>query len=260
MPDPDSLDGLLRIGPFSNTGTVQTKRARSKNMQADSYSPEEIDKILSEPIEPDEIKIFTTSEEKTIALKMLPMLAEKANKMAEATKARELEKAVIDLKAWNEKQMADKLEEITKRNTPPTVEEMEKLVSQDYVEFRVKLRKDGEMKEFVISELPQSVETKFFKRIKSKLAPHIQKFTQLEWTTGSTLDRLQNLIEVVPEVMDTLADAAAISLDPRGEHGITTVWVQENLSSSRIMNIVECQIQAGRFRDFFLAVARVIPS
>jgi hypothetical protein len=227
----------------------------------DVYSKEEIDKILNEPQEEGEVKIFETESERVIARRMLPLIADKANKAADARAAKDTEKVITELRAWNEKTMQDRLDEITKRNQPPTQEEMEKLVSQEYLEFKVTVGRSSKSRDFVITELPQSVESKFMRVIQKKLLPHLQKFSGMEWTSGSTIDKLQNMVEIVPEVMELLAEACRIALDPRSEDPeLTLAWVQDNLSSFRIMSIVECQMQAGRFRDFFSAVARNIPS
>ena len=199
-------------------------------------------------------------EEAEIGKRLLPALAEKANRLAEAKKAKELEKLVKELAESNNKAIQEELDKIRKANTPLEPNEIEKLLSQEYIEFNLKLRTNGAFRDFVIRELPQAAEIKFFNCIKKAVVPALRELTTIEWNNAmTTADKLQKVIDILPGALETLAELCSISLDPFSKEGIDKAWVQSNLNSARIMHIIEAQINAGRFRDFFFAAARSIP-
>lgn len=203
-----------------------------------------------------------TPEEKQMALKVIPYLSKRAHAMAEAGYARKIEDTVNILKIENAKIMEAELEKLRKANKPLDPKEIEKLLSQEYAEYTVKVfeRKGKTERMFTIRELPQRTELAFLRIIQKHMVPHLRELSSVEWTSGTSLaEKLQRIIDIVPEALDMLAECCAISLDPYEEDGISREWVQANLSSFRIMSIIESQITAGRFRDFFSALSRSIP-
>lgn len=229
-------------------------------MPTDAISLDDVKQALES--EPDELSNLT-EEERKVAAKILPIVAGKANATAEARKAKDLEKLQLELTAQNKKLITEYLEDLKKQNTPPTIDELEKLVNQEYIEFTVKIRErsgQGGEKIFTIRELPQAVELKLFKSVQRAIVPHLKQLSQLEFSGEGMADKLQVVIDAVPELIDTLAENAALCLDPYNAGGITKEWVQANLSSYRVMSIIEAQVTAGRFRDFFSAASRSIPS
>lgn len=214
--------------------------------------------------EPEELQSLKTPEEKQIGAKILPMIAAKANAMAEANYAKKLDSAVDQLKTENQKWIETQMEEIRKANTPPDANDLEKLLSQEYLEVPVRLmEKSGRStveKSFVLRELPQATEQKFFKVIQKGIVPLVKEISSVEWTSSETVaGKLQKLIDAGPEILDTLADLCALCLDPFGEEGITKEWVQANMSSNRIVRVIDAQVQVSRLRDFFSGISQLFP-
>lgn len=159
-----------------------------------------------------------------------------------------------------------KLQEIAKAAGPTNPEEMQTLVSQEYLRFPVKVEypdEDGEFKElsFVIREVPQAVEKRMVKALTVELIPLMGKLQGIRFTPNSTnADKLQQAIRAVPEILSILAELTVICLNPLGKReGIDKAWVENNVSSSRMANILEAQFMANRIRDFFSGVSRLIP-
>lgn len=138
---------------------------------------------------------------------------------------------------------------------PPTAEEIQKLLSQEYVEFPIKIiGRDKKERTFVLRELPQKVERKFYREFKERLknyGPQIAAFAQAN--IGSTVEQqLFHVLDSIDGAFDIIADGVAICLDPFGEDpDMTTEWVQDNISIKRSWDILEAQSQVNRLRDFF---------
>ena len=64
-------------------------------------SAEEAATILAPEPSEDPTSILTTDEERAVAARILPLLADKANRLAEANKAKELDKVIVELRAAN---------------------------------------------------------------------------------------------------------------------------------------------------------------
>jgi hypothetical protein len=223
-------------------------------------TPEAVAEALAPEEELTEIKMFDTPEEQAVAKRLLPIVAEKIRVVLEADYAKRLKETVEALKDSNTKMITTEIEKIRAENGPPNPEQLGKLLSQEYQEFEVNLTAEGKARHFVIKELPQFAEMQFLRTLQRTLVPHIKELSSVEWTSsGTTAEKIQRLIDIVPEAMDMVAELAATSLDPFGEQKIDKAWVQKNLSSFRIMSIVEAQVVAGRFRDFFYSVFRNIP-
>lgn len=203
---------------------------------------------------------FETEQEREIAAKLLPGLAAKANALAEANKMRELNSLVEGIRVENKKAIEEKLEEYRKSMTPPSTDELQVLLSQEFVEFKFKLIHDGVQKDFVIRELPLQTETNIIKALRRTLAERVQEISSIEWLPGmASIERVQKVMELVPGAIETVADCVALCLDPFQEKSIDGKWVMRNVGSSRMMAIIHAQIQASRYRDFLSLASRVMP-
>ena len=223
----------------------------------------EAEAILSDPQEkqPDEIRMFTDPKEIEIATKILPTVVQRVSAIAEAKKAKELDAYIKRLSEDNATMMKNELEKLQKEYAPLSSSEVGQLLKQEYLEFPVKTRDKNGEREFVIREMSQAAELKFVKVLQKTIVPRIKEFSSIDWTSGMTmLDKIQTLVEAIPETLDMLAELCVISLDPYGDESVTLEWVQKNLSSYRIASIIEAQIMASRVRDFFSAAFRLMPS
>lgn len=231
-------------------------------------SPEQVEEALK--AEPEELDLFTSDEEKTIARKLIPLITKKAIETAEARKAKELEKVVAELTTSNEKMITAELDKLRKANEPLSSEELQKLVSQEYIEFQVSVNVRGhkngngivhtEKRDFVICEVSARVEQKFLKAIKKTLADNIKEIAAIDWSGMGGIERLQRVIDVVPTALDTLASCVALCLDPHGEDKeIDGDWVLEHLQISQMIGVLQLQAEANRWRDFFSLASRFIP-
>ena len=209
---------------------------------------------------PDELSMFETPEELSVAKRLLPVIAAKANAQAEANKAKELAKVIDQIKTDNRTALEAEITKLQKSMTPPSPEELQALLDQEYLEFNVKVGRGDQVKEFVLQELPMACESRLLKAVKKTIGERLKDLNRFDFSDGSTvIERVQRIIEVVPGAMETLAECCVTCLDPFGEQGITAEWVGLNISSTRILNILHAQITVSRYRDFFSLVGRLIP-
>lgn len=142
---------------------------------------------------------------------------------------------------------------------PPTDDQIQLLLNQEYASFNLQVEFNGEddtlqTTTFVIRELPQSAEKKFYKQFKDKV---LTKAGSLEALTQATMDRpfeekAKAFLDLFDESFDMLADAVVICLNPFGkDKKVTRDWVQNNISSHRQWQLVEAQIRVNRLKDFF---------
>lgn len=161
------------------------------------------------------------------------------------------------LRKSNSKMIEDTLDVIRKQYGPPSTEQIQQLLNQEYLEFTVKVPwpgEEGAKHDFVIRELPQSIEKKFFKQIREHLLPRAKDIAALsfELVDGKTEDKIKSLLAAFEPAFDILADGVVLVLNPQGKEAeITRAWVQENVSSARMWSILEAQMMANRMRDFF---------
>jgi hypothetical protein len=203
-----------------------------------------------------------TPEEVAIAQKILPAITVRANELAQANYTRSLEQTITSLKAENEKIIQAEIQKFRDGNKPLEPKDIQALLTQEYAEFSVKLSdRTGKAKDFVIRELPQAVELKMMKVLQKAIVPHLRELNAIEWNAGtSTTDKLQKLIDIVPEALDTLSDICVMALDPFGDESVTKEWVQRNMSSFRIIAVIEAQFMTSKVRDFFSAGSRLMNS
>lgn len=147
---------------------------------------------------------------------------------------------------------------------PPTDEEIQQLLSQEYATFNLPINLPGEDGEvhsevFVIRELPQSSEKKFYKQFKDKVlgkAGALQAFTQANVDMPFE-QKAKAFLDLFDESFDMLADAVVICLNPFGKNKlITRQWIQDNISSNRQWQIVDAQIRVNRLKDFFAKLSQ----
>jgi hypothetical protein len=168
------------------------------------------------------------------------------------------------LKLENDAALKEVIDEFKKSQTPPTQEEIGKLLSQEYLTFDVEIPWESEtltekIRKFTIRELPQSVEKKFYKLFKDQIVPRASEIGALsfEMTEGDVGKKIVSLLEIFDPGFDLMADACVMILNPRGkETAINREWVQDNLGSYRQWNIINAQIQINRLRDFFSQISR----
>lgn len=176
--------------------------------------------------------------------------AEYTKKLAEYTV-----KADEDMK----KMVGEAIEQWKQDQAPPTPEDIQKLLTQEYIEFAVKIpyvQEDGTQREktFTLRELPQSVEKRFYAKVKKELVPKAQDFAALTFNLleGDAAQKLVHMLEAFEPGFDLLAEACYLILNPFGkDKDVTLEWVQENISSSRMIAIVKAQMEVNRLRDFF---------
>ena len=151
-----------------------------------------------------------------------------------------------------------RFDEWQKAQKPPSPEDLQKLLDQEYLEFRVKVRiGDGE-KEFVIVELPQEIEQKLYRIFKNKL---LEKASVIASVAQANMDepmekKFRLALDAVDDSFDLLAQCCALVLNPFEKTEVTKEWVKSNLSSNRVWNIVFAQIEANRLRDFFSQISQ----
>lgn len=178
-------------------------------------------------------------------------------------------KELADLKAQQDKEIQEQVATLFKKwldeQKPPSLEDVKVLLEQEYAEIPIKLgvgeNEDGSTKfqTFMIRELPQAVERKFYRqfkdRIKEKgplLSAYIQKNMDQPFEK-----QMEGFLETFDGAFDVLADAVVLILNPFGKKAdITTEWVQTTISSNRQYSIILAQIEVNRLRDFFSRLFR----
>lgn len=146
---------------------------------------------------------------------------------------------------------------------PPSDEDIEKLLNQEYKEFNIRVDyvdgEDTRSEQFVIRELPQASEKRFFKHFREKIMVNAQA---LESLVQETIDqpfeaKAKAFMDLFYESFDILAEAVVIILNPFNKKTfVTREWVQNNIGSDRQWNIVEAQIGVNRLKDFFSRVSQ----
>lgn len=169
----------------------------------------------------------------------------------------ELDKVQADLTEANKVAIETALADYKKELKPPTDAELRKILSQEYLTFEVKVGRGDKEKTFTIQELPLSKEKKILKIIKDKVIPKVKDLNLLGTENQPLEQQAQTLFEVIDPAMDLLIEATVIVLNPYDEDPeVTTQWIEDNLSSVRIWNILTTQLEVNRMRDFFSGLSR----
>lgn len=152
-----------------------------------------------------------------------------------------------------------RFDEWQKAQKPPSPEDLQQLLDQKYLEFKLTLRTGEGDREFTIVELPQAIEQKFYRIFKSKL---IAKASVIASIAQANIDepmdkKFKFALDAIDESFDVLAEACVLVLNPFGkDNDITAAWVKNNVSSNRVWNIIFSQIEANRLRDFFSQISQ----
>jgi hypothetical protein len=138
---------------------------------------------------------------------------------------------------------------------PLTPDKIQLLLNQEYGSFPIKMFciKEGKEREFIIRELPQKVERKFYRQFQRRVkeyGPMLNAFVQANM--GQPFEKqIEAFMEAFDNAFDVLAETVAICIDPFEEEGIDMEWIQNNISSQRQFSIIRAQMEVNRLRDFF---------
>lgn len=153
--------------------------------------------------------------------------------------------------------VAEKFDEWKASQAPLDSSDLKKLLSQEYESFELRVL-DTEKKttrSFRIRELPKAVEVRFVDLARKMIVPYMEHKSWAEFTAKfdeSFASKIVAILELVPNSLDLLCEICAIALDPFKEENIDAAWVGANLSLRKIQAIIILQIEANKYRDFFL--------
>lgn len=147
---------------------------------------------------------------------------------------------------------------------PPTHDEIQELLSQEYETFPVKVNyapKSGDRKDklFTLRELPQEIEEKFYNQFKKTILAKSQELAAFaqEGMDKSFEEQARSFLELFGESFGMIAEAVTLCLNPYNEdEEVDVKWVQRNISSNRQWSIIEAQMKVNRLKDFFLRVSQ----
>lgn len=145
------------------------------------------------------------------------------------------------------------VEEFKRSFPPPSDEQIERLLYPDLSEFGVEL--GG--RRFTLRELPALVEKKFLRLVEQKLPALLEELLSFEERLGDDAQRgFARLLERAGSAMDLVAEACVLVLDPHGEQGVTSHFVQQHASTARQVRILQAQLMLNGARDF---LSRLFP-
>jgi hypothetical protein len=186
----------------------------------------------------------------------------------EARFAKEIVEFKEKLEGENKIAIDAAIADFKKSQQPPSPEEITTLLNQEYLKFKVTVPWDepadgseGEAdatREFVIQELPQKTEKKFYKMFKEVLIPRAEDIAAItfELLEGDAGKKIIAVLETFDPTFDLMAETCVMILDPKGKNSITMQWIQNNISSYRQWNIIYAQVEVNRLRDFFSQLSR----
>jgi len=178
------------------------------------------------------------------------------------------ESELQELEKTNDKTIQEGLQKLfdkwVEEQKPPTNEEIQLLLNQEYETFFLKvhfLDDAGEEKSemFTLRELPQSVEIAFYKQFTDRVMNKVQSLAAFAQTDIERPfeERAKSFLTLFGEGFDLLADAVVLVLNPFGKRkDITRDWIQQHVSSNRQWNIIEAQMKVNRLKDFFSKVSQ----
>lgn len=159
----------------------------------------------------------------------------------------------------NQKILNNAIEKFRRETTPPSEQDIQKLLEQEYLEFTVDVKVGKEKKSFTIRELPIEVEKKIYKKVKTILVPFASELSAMSMNLleGDAAKKVVQLMNTFEPLLDVMVSVCAICLDPFQEDAeITEEWVRNNMGSTRIVKIVTAQVEANKMRDFFSLLFR----
>ena len=157
-----------------------------------------------------------------------------------------------------QKALEEHFQKMAEEAKPPSDEEIQKLLNQEYATFDVKLQVNGSTVTVAIRELPQDVEQQFYRMFQKAMT---DKASDLAALAQSTMDqpldkKIQAFLNTFDSAFDLLAQATQLCLNFDNKNSdITCDWCKKNLTSFRMWNIVQAQIKVNRLRDFFSQVS-----
>lgn len=180
----------------------------------------------------------------------------------EAWKAKELAALEDKQREVITEQLQKLQEKIQNEQKPLTKEAIQDLVNQEYAEISIRIpveQEDGTFDDetFVLRELPQSIERKFYRQFKdrvkdkgSELAAFSQKNREEPFEK-----QIVAFLETFDGGFDVMCDAVTLILNPFGKRReITPEWVADHISCNRAYSIILAQVEVNRLRDFFSKV------
>lgn len=164
------------------------------------------------------------------------------------------------IKKENQKAIEGAIAEMRKKIEPPKPDELQAILDQEYIEFKVKVHASGDERTFTIRELPQAIERKILKEIKKQAIPLAIELQGVSFTTlldGDPIKKIADLLNAFDPVLGMFCEMAATILNPFGKDDeVNAEWVQKNLSSQRILAIIAAQFECNKVRDFFSLLSR----
>lgn len=160
----------------------------------------------------------------------------------------------------NKRIVQEAIERMKKELTPPGPEDIQKLVTQEYVEYTIDVKYssksgNGTMeKHFVIRELPYAIEKKMYDRIKKMVVPMASDVASLTMNMlqGDAAEKIIKIMHTFDPVLEVMVGISQMCLNPFNEDDeVTEDWVRNNMSSARIVKVITAQIECNRMRDFF---------
>lgn len=212
--------------------------------------------------DPEQYTDAQKEERRQITAAALPQIYNAVKSQLTAKFTTDLADAAESLNTKMQEQLKTEIDKWKASLTPPSQEDLQKLLSQEYLEFSIKVRTaDGKERAFTIRELPQAVEKKFWRQLESTLVPRLKDLQGLKMilSEGEIEQKINNILNLFGKSFDIMAQTVALVLNPFNEEpDVTTEWVQDNISNSRQMNIIQAQVHVNRLRDFFSQVFQII--
>jgi hypothetical protein len=208
------------------------------------------------PPEPTDLTDDQKAVRKATIAEIVPTVFSQIHATLEADYAEKLGTAIetIDLK-YGEK-LNQEMVKFRQSLTPPTPAEIKKLLTQTYETFPVPIpAKNGEERVFTIVEVPQSIELKFTSKLEASIAPKLKELSafKMVMTEANVEEQITHIVQLLSKSLAAMAEITVIVLNPFNEHeDVDVAWVQNNLSSYRMLQIIQAQIHCNRLRDFFL--------
>jgi len=198
-----------------------------------------------------------------LATKYPPALVQEVKKLADEENTKNFARLAEEVRAENKEQIDKALIEFKEKMTPPTPEQLQKLLTQELLEFKIIIKGRGkdekEERHFVIQELPQKIEKKLLRLAKDRLVPIATEISSLTMNLleGDAAKKLIDLMNAFEPVLDVLCSMAATILNPYGDlEDVDEQWVQDHLTTQRIATIVVAQFECNRLRDFLLLASK----
>lgn len=167
----------------------------------------------------------------------------------------EIHKISEEMQKENKKIVEEAVERFRREMAPPSEQDIQKLLNQEYVEFKVEVKtKKGQTKNFTLRELPIDVEKKIYKKVKEILVPFASDLSSLSMNLleGDAAKKIVQLMNTFEPLLEVAVSICAIALNPFGEdEEVDEEWVRTNLTATRIVKIISAQMEVNKMRDFF---------